>query len=73
MLGQSIHAAGLDPALLDETVTPSAAAELYGRDGAGPHRWSQVWSAGHSVSGVRALVSVAELVEQTEKDYREAT
>jgi nitronate monooxygenase len=72
MLAPSIHAAGLDPAQLDETVTPAAAAELYGRDGAGPHRWSQVWSAGHSVSGVRALVSVAELVEQTEKDYADA-
>ena len=72
MLAPSIRAAGLDPAQLDEKVTPAAAAEMYGHGGAGPRRWSQVWSAGHSVSGVRSLLTVAELVEQTAKDYADA-
>ncbi len=33
---------------------------------------TDVWSAGHSVSGVQALLSVAELVDQTEAQYRQA-
>jgi nitronate monooxygenase len=61
MLVPSKVAAGLDPRSLDETVTPPRAAEMHGSNGAGPARWSQVWSAGHSVSGVNTVASVADL------------
>lgn len=72
MLIPSIHAAGLDPTDLDETVTPAQASQLYGSGGAGPTRWSQVWSAGHSVSGVREVVAVAELVDRLAGEYAHA-
>ncbi|MDO8704403.1 MAG: nitronate monooxygenase [Sulfuricaulis sp.] len=82
MLRPSIVAAGLDPDALDEQITPERARELFGasRDkfaqpGAsrfGPKRWQDVWSAGHSVSGVGALLSVDQLVETTRQEYRDA-
>lgn len=72
VLAPSIRQVGLDPAALDEAVTPAQAAVLYGHAGDGPRRWSQVWSAGHSVSGVRSVVSVAELVERISREYTDA-
>ena len=33
-------------------------------------RWKDIWSAGHSVSGVSDVPSVAELVDRTEAEYR---
>jgi nitronate monooxygenase len=71
MLAPAIRAAGLDPAGLDETVTPAAAAQLYGHDGIGPRRWADVWSAGHSVSAVDGIPTAAELVERTRHEYEE--
>ncbi len=35
-------------------------------------RWKDIWSAGHSVSGVTAVTSVAGLVAQTAAEYQEA-
>lgn len=74
MLLPSIVAVGLDPRTLDETLTVPAAAELYGgkSEGEGPKRWRDIWSAGHSVSGVDAVRDVASLVERTLAEYREA-
>lgn len=72
MLRQSIEASGLDPTALDETVTPQTARELYGSGGAGPRRWSQVWSAGHSVSVIDGSPGVAAVVEDLEREYRAA-
>ncbi|MFC0437549.1 nitronate monooxygenase family protein [Kutzneria buriramensis] len=72
MLAPAIRAAGLDPAALDESISPADADQLYGHGGIGPRRWSDVWSAGHSVSGVTAAPSVAELVEQTATEFAEA-
>ena len=36
-------------------------------------RWKDIWSAGHSVSGVSDVPSVAELVERTAAEYAAAT
>jgi len=81
MLRPSIVAAGLDPDTLDERITPQQARELFGeaRDGFtetrqrfGPKRWRDVWSAGHSVGGVDAVVPVASLVQRTAQEYRDA-
>lgn len=76
MLQASIRAAGLDPAKLDEQVSTATAKELYSSrtsaNAGGPRRWSDVWSAGHSVSGVQGIESVAELVERTASEYQAA-
>jgi nitronate monooxygenase len=74
MLLPSILAAGLDPAKLDEQVSVPGAAEMYGgkASGAGPKRWRDVWSAGHSVSGIERVQPVAGLIEQTLREYEAA-
>jgi nitronate monooxygenase len=74
MLRPSIEAAGLDPDDL-----PARGAIDIGKDidiGARenrPRRWRDIWSAGHSTSGVRQVLSVDELVALTSAEYRAAT
>jgi nitronate monooxygenase len=77
MLLPAIRRAGLDPATLDETVTPSTAAQMFGgsahgNTGDGPRRWRDIWSAGHSVSGVRAVQSVDDLVAEVAQEFQRA-
>ena len=77
MLLPAIRRAGLDPATLDETVTPPTAAQLWGGSSHGgetdgPKRWRDIWSAGHSVSGVRAVQSVDALVAEVEQEFHQA-
>ena len=72
MLRPSVEAAGLDPANLPRELGSDGAARLYGAGGTMARRWEDIWSAGHSVSGVRGLVGVAELVEQCAEEYRTA-
>lgn len=71
MLRPSLAAAGLDPERLDEGVTPERARELFGntKSGAGPTRWKDVWSAGHAVSAVDAVLPVSEIVAQTAREW----
>ena len=71
MLAPAIRAAGLDLDTLDERVTLADADQLYGGGGSeiGPKRWADVFSAGHSVSGVHSVVSVAELVDRLAEEY----
>jgi len=74
MLLPSIRRAGLDPDRLDELVTPKTAAQMFGgaAQNDGPKRWSDIWSAGHSVSGVHSLQSVDALVAEVEHQYHHA-
>src|SRR5579863_1068279 len=73
MLRPSIAAAGLDPANLPEDIAAENANELYGGgSSSGPKRWTDIWSAGHSVSGVARVQSVAALVEATAAEYEAA-
>lgn len=72
MLRPSIIAAGLDPAKLPERVSIEAASQIHGTGGTGPKRWKEVWSAGHSISGVTKIQSAAELIEQTAREYEAA-
>ena len=66
----SIRAAGLDPHDLPQGMTAERADALYGSGGgSGVRRWRDIWSAGHSVSGVDAVLSVAELVARTAAEY----
>lgn len=72
MLRPSVEAAGLDPANLPRDLGADGASRLYGSDGAHARRWQEIWSAGHSVSGVRGIPAVAELVRQTVSEYHAA-
>ncbi|WP_036555510.1 NAD(P)H-dependent flavin oxidoreductase [Nocardioides insulae] len=72
MLRPSIAAAGLDPDRLDEQVTAESAAVMFGSGASGPRRWTDVWSAGHSVSAVGDVPPVAELVARLAEEYAAA-
>jgi len=74
MLRPSIITAGLDPASLPARVSPEEAAKNFSSEALtpGPRRYKDIWSAGHSVSGVARLQSAAELVEQTKHEYEVA-
>ena len=73
VLRPSIVAAGLDPDNL-----PSRGAIEIGKDidiGAResrPKRGRDIWSGGHSTSGVTGILSVDDLVAQTVAEYRSA-
>ncbi|CUR44895.1 Dioxygenases related to 2-nitropropane dioxygenase [Alloalcanivorax xenomutans] len=73
-LRPSVIAAGLDPDNLPTDMTEERAATLYGGGSGspGPKRWVDVWSAGHSVSGVSGVPSVAALVARTAAEYEQA-
>ena len=68
-LRPSIAAAGITQENLDEEVSKQQAHARYGSGAPGPQRWSGIWSAGHSVSGVRQIGTVQELVDQTATEY----
>jgi nitronate monooxygenase len=69
MLTPSIRAAGLDPERLDETISAERARGAFGGGASGPRRWADIWSAGHSVSGVTEALSVASLVARTKDEF----
>ena len=68
-LRPAMAAAGIKQDDLDEEVTKQQAAAKYGSGAPGPQRWSGIWSAGHSVSGVRKIEAVQELVDRTAAEY----
>ncbi len=74
MLRPSMIAAGIDPATLPARVSIEEAAKKFSSKALSesPRRYKDVWSAGHSVSGVTRVQSAAELVEQTASEYDEA-
>jgi nitronate monooxygenase len=72
MLLPSIRAAGIDPAQLNERITAADAAQLYGASPDGPKRWQNIVSAGHTVSAVDRVCTVAELVEELVIDFQAA-
>jgi nitronate monooxygenase len=74
MLRPSIIAAGLDPAALPPRVSAEEAAKNFSHKALrpGPRRYKDIWSAGHSVSGVTRVQSAAELIEQSWQEYQAA-
>jgi len=72
MLRPSVEAAGLDPDHLPRELGADGASRLYGAKGPLPQRWKDIWSAGHAVSGVHGVQTVAELVDATDREYRAA-
>src|SRR5262245_10714336 len=73
MLRASIVAAGLDPANLPERgmIDVSKDIDVEARADQ-PKRWRDIWSAGHSVSGVSAILPVAELIARSTHEYQDA-
>ena len=72
MLRPSIEAAGIDPEHLDEHISPDLAGRLFGQPSDGPKRWQDIWSAGHSVSGVDDLEPVETIVARIAEEYAAA-
>ena len=71
MLRPSIAAAGLDPDDLPQRGAIDIAKDINAaeRDNPSSKRWKDIWSAGHSVSGVADVPTVAELIERTAREY----
>jgi nitronate monooxygenase len=71
MLRPSIAAAGLDPDSLPARGAIDIAKDINAAERERPHakRWKDIWSAGHAVSGVVDVPSVAELVDPTAAEY----
>jgi nitronate monooxygenase len=71
MLRPSMIAAGLDPSTLPARVSNEGAAKKFGSMAVaeGPRRYKDIWSAGHSISGVDRIQSAAELVDRTLAEY----
>ena len=73
MLRPSIEAAGLDPDDLPQRGAIDIGKDIdIGARESRPARWRDIWSAGHSTSGVTAVLSVDDLVAQTIAEYRAA-
>lgn len=71
-LRPSILACGLDPIELAAPVGPERAREMfssYGEGMRGPKRWTDLWSAGHTVSGIRSVTSTEALIEEISNEY----
>ncbi|HLX04876.1 MAG TPA: nitronate monooxygenase [Candidatus Binatus sp.] len=71
MLRPSMIAAGLDPSSLPPRVSNEEAAKKFSSMAVveGPRRYKDIWSAGHSISGVDRIQSAAELVDRTLAEY----
>ena len=70
---ESIAAAGLDPDDLPQRGTIDIAEDIdIGAREKRPGRWRDIWSAGHSTSGVTEVLSVDDLVARTIAEYRTA-
>jgi nitronate monooxygenase len=71
MLRASIAAAGLDPDNLPVRGAIDIALDINVAESERPNakRWKDIWSAGHSVSGVSDIPTVAALIERTVAEY----
>ena len=73
MLRPSIEAAGLDPDDLPERGAVDIGKNMdVNAPENRPTRWRDIWSAGHSTSGVTDIPSVADLVARTMEEYHAA-
>lgn len=69
----SIIAAGLDPKNLPDDMSKEGSDALYGSGASSRvRRWRDIWSAGHSVSGVEEVLPTRELVARLRREYDDA-
>jgi nitronate monooxygenase len=74
MLRPSIEAAGLDPDDLPQRGAIDIGKDIdIGARESRPKRWRDIWSAGHSTSGVTDVLPVDELVARTVAEYEAAS
>ena len=69
-LRPSIVAAGLDPDALPERGMINVSEDI--NPDKRPKRWKDIWSAGHSVLGVKDLPAVADLVDRVAREFEAA-
>ncbi|MCF8468569.1 MAG: nitronate monooxygenase [Sneathiella sp.] len=70
MLKPSIVKAGLDPDNLSERGAINVSKDINpDARKSDSKRWKDIWSAGHSVSGVEAIMTVRDLVAETSAEY----
>jgi hypothetical protein len=69
MLRPSMLAQGLDPAEFGIGTPQFTMDRLSGNGAAAPRRYRDIWSAGHSVSGVRDVPDVADVVSRLAAEY----
>ncbi len=72
MMRKSMVAQGLDPDEFGIRKREFLMGALSGRPAPGPRRYRDIWSAGHSASGVRDIASVAEVVDRLAAEYASA-
>ncbi|RUP24922.1 MAG: nitronate monooxygenase [Curvibacter sp.] len=72
-LRPSIRGVGLDPDHLDESISVQDARRKFGggSEGAVIQRWADLWSAGHTVSGVESVRPVAELIQTLQAEFEQ--
>jgi nitronate monooxygenase len=74
MLRPSIEAAGLDPDDLPARGAIDIAKDIdIGARENRPKRWKDIWSGGHSTSGVTEVLSVDEMIARTVAEYEAAS
>lgn len=72
-LKPSIRGVGLNPDHLDESISVQDAWRKFGggSEGAVIQRWADLWSAGHTVSGVESVRPVAELIRTLQAEFEQ--
>ena len=73
LLRPSLVRAGIDPDSLPRRQCVDIASDIHPNSISSPfRRWEGLWSAGHSVSGISAVLTVEELVARLAAEYDEA-
>jgi nitronate monooxygenase len=72
MMRKSMVAQGLDPDEFGLGRPEFSMAALSDPAAPGPRRYRDIWSAGHSASGVREVRSVADVVDRLADEYAQA-
>jgi len=70
MMRKSLSATGIGLAEFGMVAGP-AEARYDERHPDGPREWRDIWSAGHSASGIHEILPVAEIVERLANEYAE--
>lgn len=68
-LKQSVRNAGMNP---DDLPTADATSMNFGGDRDKPKAWKEIWGSGQGIGSVKAVCSVAELVDRIAGEYNEA-
>lgn len=73
MLRPSLQAFGIDLETLQQAKTTDTIATMITNDVEQPHNWLNLWSAGHSASGIHDIPTVADLIQRTIEEYELTT